>query len=104
MKGKAWLYAYGLIALLHGLSIFLHWDLLRFITKPLLMIFLLVYFLGLSGSSKNNRQWIIAALFFSWLGDIFLMNKGDDFFMAGLAAFLVAHLCYIVFFILVVLC
>ncbi len=45
-----------------------------------------------------SRLLVAVALFFSWLGDVFLLNSGDLYFMAGLASFLTAHLFYIFFF------
>jgi uncharacterized membrane protein YhhN len=63
------------------------------------MVFLLVYFLFASKDAPHFRHWISAALLFSWLGDIFLLNEGESFFIAGLASFLLAHICYIFFFI-----
>lgn len=99
MRGKGWLYGYGLVAILHGFSLLANWELVRFVTKPLLMPILLVYFLYATGSRlAGSRHLITAALFFSWLGDIFLMNAGDTFFMAGLGSFLVAHIFYLLFF------
>lgn len=44
------------------------------------------------------RRWIIAGLSGSLLGDVLLVLPGDGFFIAGLSAFLVAHLLYIVAF------
>lgn len=98
MRGKAWQYAFGIVAILQILALAGDWPDLRFITKPLLMPVLLVYFLFISNGMASFRHWVTAALFFSWLGDIFLMNEGEQYFIAGLAAFLLAHLNYIVFF------
>jgi uncharacterized membrane protein YhhN len=42
-----------------------------------------------------RRWWFVAALVFSLAGDILLMVPAD-LFVAGLGAFLVAHLCYLV--------
>ena len=41
------------------------------------------------------RAWFVAALVFSLAGDVLLMLPREQF-VAGLSAFLVAHLCYIV--------
>ena len=52
-------------------------------------------------SNKGTNLEVLAALFFSWLGDVFLLlpyfypNQGEPLFLAGLVAFLVAHLFYI---------
>jgi uncharacterized membrane protein YhhN len=62
--------------------------------KPLLMITLLLYFIS---ASKGYPAWcfyVMAALIFSWGGDVFLML--DNMFTAGLASFLVAHIFYII--------
>jgi uncharacterized membrane protein YhhN len=98
MRGKSWRFAFGGVALLHILAIAGDWTTLRFITKPLLIPFLLVDYLFDVKDAPAYRHWVTVALFFSWLGDIFLMNEGEQYFIAGLAAFLTAHLAYIVFF------
>ncbi len=37
---------------------------------------------------------VLAALFLSWFGDLFLIGRVRPFFMAGLGAFLLAHVAY----------
>lgn len=67
----------------------------RLITKPILMLVLLVALYGLRKEIDRSYFWIWAgALFFSWLGDIFLMGS-ETFFIPGLIGFLIAHLFYI---------
>jgi len=71
------------------------------ITKPLLVMVLAGYFIWNTGSvSTGLKKWILLALFFSWTGDILLMFVADKdfFFLAGLSAFLIAHIFYIFFF------
>ena len=69
-----------------------HKDELRVFAKPLIMTFLaLVY---LVASDKPNF-WFVLGLFFSFLGDVFLLFSAENFFMYGLGAFLVAHIMYI---------
>jgi len=51
-------------------------------------------------SSKKYSKYfygVLMALFFSWLGDVFLIfeKQHELFFIAGLSAFLLAHLFYI---------
>jgi uncharacterized membrane protein YhhN len=73
---------------------------LEYFFKPLLMPVLLVYFLsGLSRRGANAFP-VAAALFFSWLGDLFLLfdKTRPGFFIYGLAAFLAAHVFYILHF------
>lgn len=61
---------------------------------------LLVIVLSLLGSGEGwrgmdaYRRLVVGGLLFSLAGDVFLMLP-DDRFVAGLAAFLVAHLCYL---------
>jgi len=64
------------------------------LTKPLLMVTLLLYFLSESKGYPGWRMLVVLALVFSWGGDVFLML--DDMFVAGLASFLVAHVFYII--------
>lgn len=67
------------------------------ITKALLMPSLL-FFLWMHVAEKPIL--ILLALFFSWLGDLFLLKSSVSLrFMFGLGAFLVAHIFYITFFV-----
>jgi len=69
------------------------------IVKPLMMPALALYlYTAIKGKPiRLFHKLIFGALFFSWLGDIFLMVtwSGDQLFLFGLAAFLIAHLLYI---------
>ena len=40
------------------------------------------------------RIYVLAALVFSWAGDVFLISS--DWFIAGLVSFLIAHVFYII--------
>ena len=68
--------------------------------KPLLMPALMVWFYSVSQDipSRLRNAWLLG-LGFSTIGDILLLfakgNKGEMFFILGLSAFLLAHLCYI---------
>jgi len=67
--------------------------------KPLLMPLLAVYFISRVGFSfGDNRRLLLLALFFCWLGDIFLMytDQSDIFFILGLSSFLLGHVFYII--------
>lgn len=75
--------------------------LLQYISKPLLMPVLMLYFLACTGKVESGlKKWVLLALFFSWAGDVLLMfqEKMPDFFLFGLSAFLLAHVFYILFF------
>lgn len=67
----------------------------RLLSKSLLMPLLMmaVWF-----NRKNTHLFsiILAALFLSWAGDVLLQMKG--LFIPGLASFLLAHICYILYF------
>ena len=72
----------------------------RYITKPLLMPLLtLAYILGHDRKNIYSRL-MISGLFFSWLGDIFLMPEDNDgiYFIVGLSCFLTTHILYIFYF------
>ena len=49
-------------------------------------------------SGISTRNWVISGLVFSWLGDCLLIFSGEKsaipFFLLGLGAFLIAHICY----------
>lgn len=67
---------------------------LEFLCKPATLAALVVVALLLDPANDAQRWWFVAALAFSLLGDVLLMLPSDRF-VAGLAAFLVAHLCYV---------
>jgi len=75
-------------------AIVLEVPVLYFMTKPLLMITLMMYFITASKGYPNWRLFVVIALVFSWAGDVFLMREG--MFVAGLASFLIAHIFYII--------
>jgi uncharacterized membrane protein YhhN len=68
---------------------------MRVYSKPLILAPLILYFYFISKpiASTLLAKTILAALIFSWLGDILLLWPG--LFIYGLGAFLMAHLCYI---------
>jgi uncharacterized membrane protein YhhN len=69
-----------------------------YIFKPLTMVFIcLIAILG-QATLPLYKYMIIAGLVFSMAGDVFLMLPSDRF-VAGLVAFLMAHLFYIVAFV-----
>lgn len=68
------------------------WQIYLF--KPLATLLILALALSLA-PARDEYRWLIAAgLLLSTAGDVFLMLPRDRF-VAGLASFLVAHLCYI---------
>lgn len=73
---------------------------LELIAKPLLMPCLMVFFILNVGTSGRFVRFILLALFFSMLGDIFMMFQpsGEIYFLLGLGSFLIAHIAYILAF------
>ena len=83
------LVAFGVFALLDWLAVSRGIRALEYVAKPATLLALLAY-----AAFGHASPWLVAALVFSLLGDIFLMLPAD-LFLAGLAAFLIAHLAYI---------
>ena len=69
---------------------------LEYPVKPLIMIWMGVYFL-LYKKKKTFTVPVLLAFFFSWEGDSFLMFSGQNelFFFAGVGGFFLAQLAYI---------
>ncbi|GAB5475707.1 MAG: lysoplasmalogenase [Maribacter sp.] len=69
----------------------------RVISKPLILISLLVYFLRL-GTHLEKRTYVLSgcALILSLFGDVFLLFEAYSslYFVLGLTSFLLAHLLY----------
>jgi uncharacterized membrane protein YhhN len=86
---------FGLNAIIHIIAIIFEMEWLRFITKPLLMILLAVYF-HFSVNRNAFTQSIMLAIIFSFGGDVALMFQGSTpiYFILGLGSFLIAHLFY----------
>ena len=86
------LYAISAAAVLFGLLFDL--PTLYISAKPLLMITLLLYFISATKGYPSWRYYVMAALVFSWAGDVFLISS--EWFIAGLVSFLIAHIFYII--------
>lgn len=101
MKKNFWIILFAIVFLTDLVAVSSNNEMLRYMTKPLLMPLLIGYFI----SSTQNiflrfKKWMILALTFSWLGDVLLMfeNSDSNFFIFGLIAFLLAHIFYIILF------
>jgi uncharacterized membrane protein YhhN len=92
--------SYGVACLAILFSRFLHIQSLDILAKPLLMplLFLYFHFSYLYSVRSKAYKLLFLALLLSWLGDIFLMFSGTQWFMAGLSSFLMAHISYIFLF------
>ncbi|MCD8403710.1 lysoplasmalogenase [Tenacibaculum finnmarkense] len=83
-----------IIAILDVYAVITQHKSLEIICKPLLMTSLvIVYLVSLKKGEKANF-WLVSALFFSFWGDVFLLDK-TNYFVFGLGSFLVAHIMYI---------
>ncbi|MEO7307325.1 MAG: lysoplasmalogenase [Ferruginibacter sp.] len=96
---KSWGFAFWILAILDMVGIAAKIEMLHFIVKPLLipaLILLLLY----TRSSVPGKNLLLTGLFFSWLGDVFLLfeYKQALFFIFGLACFLTTHIFYILYF------
>jgi len=89
-----WLIVFALMATAVLIALLLDIPGLYLAAKPLLMITLLLHFISVSKEFPSWRIYVMAALVFSWGGDVFLMK--NDMFVIGLASFLVAHIFYII--------
>lgn len=94
--------AWGLALVLGGLNWVAVWYRCRpliYGTKPATLLAILIGAWLLTRGPHDGWQtpWFLAGLVFSLTGDIFLMLPGGTrLFLAGLGAFFLAHVCYIV--------
>lgn len=97
---KRWLYLFLLDVMADLVAVYTGNITMRYVTKPLLMILLLVWFASYYLQDKRGRILVIWALIFSWGGDTLLLftEQNELFFIAGLISFLTAHIFYLLFF------
>lgn len=100
MKTKILPFIYFLVLAAECLAILSGSTLLHVIAKPLLMPVLILCFYLETRKLDRIRNLILGALFFSWIGDVTLLidSRYGSFFIYGLIAFLLAHICYIAYF------
>jgi uncharacterized membrane protein YhhN len=72
-----------------GVGLGLQW--MQIVFKPLIVVSLVLLYLA---SSQKRNGLYLSALAFSFLGDVFLLDK-NEFFLFGVGAFLVAQLLFI---------
>lgn len=65
----------------------------RAYSKPFLVLSVLFYYIF--AADRKMLPVLIAALIFSWLGDILLIPKGMKWFIAGGVSFMVSHVLFI---------
>lgn len=64
---------------------------LQIVSKPLIILTLIVLYYF---SAKQRNNWYILALFFSFLGDVFLLDK-NGYFLLGIGSFLITQILFI---------
>lgn len=72
----------------------------QYFSKPSLMLILIYYFATNTKNLLIQKNLVIAALSFSWLGDVVLLfeKQFSGLFIFGLLSFLTAHIFYAVYF------
>ena len=88
---------YLLIGLLEVVLEFLGFPSGVFAAKPMLMPLLALAFWQESIPRHSFKMVLLAAIFFSWIGDVALLfqSNGPYYFILGLCAFLIAHVLYV---------
>ncbi|MEP1470657.1 MAG: lysoplasmalogenase [Halieaceae bacterium] len=71
----------------------------RLLFKPLAALAFIWLAITLNATDSLYGQWLLAGLFFCLLGDLLLMPDHSGSFLAGLLAFLIGHLLYVVAFV-----
>jgi len=99
---NTWLYLFFIAAALNLFAEITYNQTLTYISKPLLMIFLGIHF-WINRTTNRFTNLILAGLFFAFLGDTLLMFRTGaegqtNFFLFGLASFLLTQLCYAIAF------
>lgn len=103
-KEKTFLLVLALASTVNLASTLLDSATLNYVSKPLLLLCLLVAWVMHSKLQSRFARLIAGAFLFSWFGDLLLMlvssplGKKVPFFILGLASFLIAHLFFIVAF------
>lgn len=92
MIKKIALLVFLLVSILDIIGIIFKIDSLIFIFKPFILLSLLFLY---AHSVVIRNKWYVAALIFSFFGDVFLLYSGDTVFKFGLGSFLIAHLLFI---------
>lgn len=71
---------------------------LRWVSKPLILISLIVLYLTYSRDSRTINKVFLIGLVAALLGDLFLLKDGQSFFLYGLGSFLIMQILYIITF------
>lgn len=85
------------LALADWLAVARKWRRLEWVFKPATLAAVLVAGWLLTGAPHDHwlARFFLAGLALSLVGDVLLLLPGQRFFLLGLTAFLLAHLCYL---------
>jgi uncharacterized membrane protein YhhN len=97
VNGEAWalLAVAGVMAVANWIAVARDSKPLEYVAKPATLAALVGVALTLDPLHADTREWFVAALVLSLLGDVFLMLPRSQF-IAGLVSFLLAHIAYTV--------
>jgi uncharacterized membrane protein YhhN len=84
-----------IFAALEALALSKNWDRLEYIAKPAVMVVLFIW-LYTSAGLNGALLWFGLGILFSLAGDVLLMISLEKLFLAGLIAFLLAHISYVI--------
>lgn len=90
---------FALTALADWLAVAVGSKRLEALFKPAALATLLIAAVAMGAADSTMGVWLLIALAFGLLGDIALLSNSVPRFKAGLAAFLVGHLAYVVAFV-----
>jgi len=91
-KNRLFLGVFIVVSVLYVIGILIDNITVRLIFKPLIILSLMGYYIE---SVRVKSKLFIWALFFSFLGDVFLLFESELYFMLGLGAFLISHTLFI---------
>jgi Predicted membrane protein len=82
-------------AALEALALWKNWLRLEYVAKPAVMIMLFTWLLTSAGLN-GALLWFGLGILLSLVGDVLLMISLDRMFLAGLVAFLLVHVTYVI--------
>ncbi|MBA4859819.1 lysoplasmalogenase [Streptomyces sp. PSKA54] len=90
---RALLWAFALAAVADLVALAAGADVVHTVVKPLLMPLLAAH-----AAAGGGPRLLVGALLCGWAGDTLLLFEAEPAFLAGMAAFAVGHVCYLVLF------
>ena len=90
--------ALALVAALDWAAVQRQWVLVERVAKPLVIVVLAWLAVTMGATDHDVGRFLLVALGFSLVGDIFLLGKKTVDFTGGLVSFLVAHIAFVLAF------